>query len=149
MTTIRKFVYATLLALITLNLAPSLARAQEPVRGKFTLPHEVRWQEAVLPAGEYRFSFDPGSTGSILMLSKLSGEREEFMLVVQDTLVQSTEEAKPHEQNRLVLDDTAESSYVSAMQLPEFGMTLKFAAPAHVAEKQVARASSAPPGAAQ
>ncbi len=39
MTNIRKFVYATLLALSTLSFTPALASAQEPARGQFRLPH--------------------------------------------------------------------------------------------------------------
>jgi hypothetical protein len=53
MTLIRKFAYATLLALTALNFAPSLASAQEPARGKFTLTHEVHWGDAKVPAGDY------------------------------------------------------------------------------------------------
>lgn len=38
---IRKFLYATLLALASLNVAPSLASAQEMDYGNFTLKHDV------------------------------------------------------------------------------------------------------------
>ena len=58
MKSIRKFAYAAVLTLSALNFAPSLASAQDE-GGKFTLPHEVLWQNAVVPAGEYRFSLQP------------------------------------------------------------------------------------------
>jgi hypothetical protein len=138
MSSIRKFVYATLLALTTLSFAPALASAQEPARGRFTLPHDVHWQNAVVPAGDYRFEFESDGFG-VLRLNKLSGVRTGFMFLVSDTDV-----AKESDLSRLVLESTPEGSYVSAMQLPEFGMTLRFTVPSHPAEKQVARAVTAP-----
>ena len=54
MKSIRKFVYAAVLILSALNFSPSLASAQDAA-GTFTLTHEVRWQNAMVPAGKYRF----------------------------------------------------------------------------------------------
>jgi len=136
MTTIRKFVYAALLAVTSLNFAPSLASAQERAHGKFTLTHDVRWQNALVPAGEYRFSLDSDGVAGVLMLNKISGARTGFLLMVHDT-----EDAKPSDISRLILEATPEGSYVSAMHLPEFGMTLKFAVPTLAAEK-LARATT-------
>ncbi len=73
MTTIRKFVYAAVLAATAMNFAPSLAAAQEPAHGKFTLKHNVNWSNAVVPAGDYEFSYDPYQSRPLLTLSKLSG----------------------------------------------------------------------------
>jgi hypothetical protein len=133
--TIRKFAYAALLAVTSLNFAPSLASAQENARGTFTLTHDVRWQKALVPAGEYRFSLDSDGPSSMLVLTKLSGARTGFLFMVHDT-----DEIKASSNlNRLVLESTAEGSYVSAMQLPEFGVTLNFAAPPKATEKQMAK----------
>src|SRR5258706_10427552 len=52
MKTIRKFASAAVLTLGGLSLMPSLASA-ESANGKFTLTHEVHWQNAVVPAGTY------------------------------------------------------------------------------------------------
>lgn len=134
MKSIRKFAYATLLALTALNFTPSLASAQEEAHGTFTLAHDVRWQNAVVPAGDYRFSFNSEEFPRILMLSKLSGSRSGFMLLVRDF-----EDAKPSDVSRLVMETTADGSYVSAMQLPESGITLHFDIPAVAAEKRIAR----------
>ncbi len=139
MTTIRKFAFAALLAATTLTLAPSPASAQESARGHFTLTHDVRWGSAKIPAGDYDFAFDPQTTAPILMLSKLNGVRMGFMV-----LVPNTEDAKATGVSRLVLASSAEGSYVTAMELPEFGMILHFTTPAHVEEKQIAKASTAP-----
>ena len=139
MKTIRNYVYAAILAATALNFAPTLASAQEPAHGKFTLTHDVRWGIAKLPAGEYAFSFDPTSGSRMLTLSKLTGARTGYMVLVPDT-----DDSKPSDVSRLVLEATPEGTYVSAMQLPEFGMTLRFTVPLHatIAERQVAKAGT-------
>ena len=137
MKTIRNYVYAALLAVSALNFAPSLASAQEPAHGKFTLTHEVHWGNAKLAAGDYAFSFDPDNGSRMLSLSKLSGARTGYMVLVPDT-----EDTKPSDQSRLILEATPDGSYVSAMQLPEFGMTLHFTVPSHTPERQIAKAAT-------
>ncbi len=134
MTAIRKFAFAALLAVTALNFAPSLASAQEPARGKFTLTHDVAWGIANIPAGDYAFSFDPAGISPVLTLNKLSGTRESFLL-----LVPATDSSKPTDPTELVLKTTAAGSYVSAMYLPDSGLTLHFAAPAHPAGKEMAK----------
>lgn len=131
-----KFLYATLLALSSLTFAPSLASAQQPARGRFTLAHSVYWNGAVVPAGDYRFSLE--STGQeMLRLAKISGSPAWFQFVVHDR-----EDSKPADISRILLDTTAKGSYVSSMQLPEYGMTLNFAAPPFKKEKQIAKAET-------
>src|SRR4029077_10759328 len=142
MTTNRKFVYAALLAVTVVNFAPSLAAAQEPAHGKFTLKHSVNWSNAVVPAGDYEFSYDTYQSKPLLVLSKLSGTRAGFML-----LVSGSEESKPSDTNQLLLEIVADGSYVSTMQLAECGMTLHFNVPSHPL-KQMAKAvpTAAPSG---
>jgi len=138
MTSIRKFAYASLLAFTALNIAPSLASAQEPARGQFTLSHEVHWENAKLPAGDYAFSFDPYNGSRMLIVSKLSGARAGYIL-----LVPSMDDIKQSDLSRLVLEATPDGSYVSALQLPEYGMTLHFNVPSHTPERQIAKAATA------
>jgi hypothetical protein len=142
-TLLRNFAFAALLAAATFNLAPSLASAQEPVHGKFTLTHDVYWGKAKVPAGEYAFSFDRNAVSPVLSLSKLSGTRTGFLM-----LVPATDDPKASDTSRLVLESRAEGSYVSAMQLPEFGMTLRFEVP-HSTEKWIAKAGTGPAGSGQ
>jgi hypothetical protein len=137
MTSIRNFAYATLLAFTALNFAPSPVSAQEPARGKFTLTHDVHFGSTKVSAGEYKFSFDPDATSRMLTLRKLSGTRAGYLLMVP-----STEDAKSSDLNRLILESTPNGSYVSALQLPEFGMTLHFNVPSHVTERQIAKAAT-------
>jgi len=132
------YMYAALLAFTTLNFAPTTVSAQESARGKFTLSHSVHWQNAVVPAGEYEFWFQ--SDGArVLWLNKLSGPRTSFMFLVSDEA-----DSKPADVSRIVLQSTPAASYVSAMQLPEFGMTLRFTVPSSITEKQIAKAGTTP-----
>jgi hypothetical protein len=134
MTTIRKFVHVAILAAAAMNLAPSIAAAEEPAHGKFTLTHEVRWANAVVPAGEYSFSYDPYETTPVLTLSKLSGTRTGFML-----LVPNADPSKGSDSNQIVVETTSDGSYVTALELAECGMTLHFPVPAR-SVKQIAKA---------
>jgi hypothetical protein len=45
-------------ALLATILFAGSANAQSPFKGKFTLQHETRWGQAVLPAGDYILTFD-------------------------------------------------------------------------------------------
>jgi len=143
MTSIRRFAYATLLAFTSLNFAPSLASAQE-ARGKFTLTHDVHFGGVKVSAGEYAFSFDPDTPSRMLRLSKLSGARDGYLLMVP-----SAEDAKSTDLSRLLLEVTPDGSYVSAMQLPDVGMTLRFTVPSHASEKQIAKAATTGAASAQ
>jgi len=134
MTSLRKFAFAALLAVTALNFAPSLASAQEPARGRFTLTHDVRWENVRVPAGEYEFSYDPDSVAPALNLRKINGEHTRFIL-----LVPATERSKASESDRLILETTADGSYVKAMHLPEFGVTLDFYIPRSTG-RQIAKA---------
>jgi len=135
MSTIRKFVYALLVA-TTLNFAPSMAAAEAPAHGKFTLAHGVRWGNALVPAGDYEFSYDPYVKSPILTLTKVNGPRASYML-----LVLSAEDSKAADSNRLVLQTAADGSYVSTMELDECCMTLYFSVPSHPV-KQLANAGT-------
>ena len=46
------------LAVVLVVLSAGAALAADPYRGRFTLPHEVRWGRAVLPPGEYSLVMD-------------------------------------------------------------------------------------------
>jgi hypothetical protein len=128
MRSIRRFVYSVVLALSALTLTPSPASAQE-MQGSFTLSHEVRWQHYVVPAGDYRFEVQPKGPSAILLLRKVSGNSAGFLI-----LANNAESSKPSDLDRLVVVARPSGSYVSSMELPEFGETLLFAVPTESAE---------------
>lgn len=138
MKSIRKFAYAAVLTLSALNFAPSLASAQEQ-GGRFSLPHEVHWQNVVVPAGVYRFTMQAMGPSKMLTVTR-ADKPASFML-----LASVVEEGSGSEDGRLVIQSKDGTRYVSAMDLPEFEVTLHFAAPTHslkeVAEIHTARAT--------
>jgi hypothetical protein len=136
MTTIRKVVYAALLGVSALSVTSIPATAEAPAHGKFTLTHDVRWGNALVPAGDYEFAYDPYVKSPILTLTKVSNPRASYML-----LVLNTADSKSTDSNRLLLQTTADGSYVSAMELVECGMTLYFTAPSHPT-KQMAKVAT-------
>jgi hypothetical protein len=128
MKSIQRFAYAAVLTLSALNFAPSLASAQDTA-GTFTLPHEVHWQKAVVPAGKYRFTIASNGPAEMLTLRKIGGSGAGFMMLVVDT-----EASKPSDASELVMVPRSTGSFVSTMQLSEFGVTLHFAVPAETRE---------------
>jgi len=137
MKSIRKFVYAALLMLGTLNFAPSLASAQDAA-GNFTLTHEVHWQSTIVPAGKYRFSTETRGPSEMLRLRNVSGSGTSFML-----LVPNTETSQPAGLSQIVLITRSSGSYVSTMQLPESGLTLHFSVPSGTREMAQSVSTSA------
>jgi hypothetical protein len=123
MKSIRNFAYAAVLTLSALSFAPRLASAQEAA-GAFTLTHEVHWQSIVVPAGKYHFSIGGNGPEATLTLRKVSGSAAGFMLMVTDI-----DTSQPSDHSRLVVVSRPGGSFVSTMQLPEFGVTLHFAVP--------------------
>ncbi len=134
MKSLRRFVYAAVLTLSALNFAPNLASAQDAA-GTFTLTHEVRWQNAIVPAGKYRFTVGASGPSEMLTLRKLDGSGAGFMLLVTDS-----ENSAPSDPSQLVLVSRPGGSFVSTMRLPEFGLTLHFAVPS--ATPEVAQAAA-------
>ena len=124
MTTIRKFVYTAVLAVTALNIAPSSALAEQPAHGKFTLKHDVLWGTAKVPAGEYEFSYDPNALSPVLTITKVSGTRASYMV-----LIPASAASKVSDENQLLLETRVDGSYVSALRLPQSGVTLYFAVP--------------------
>jgi hypothetical protein len=128
MDSIRRFVYAAVLTLSALNFAPSLASAQDAA-GTFTLTHEVRWQNATVPAGKYHFTFGVSGPSEMLTLRRIDGSGAGFMLLVIES-----ESSRPSDDSRLVVVSRPGGSFVSTMQLPESGLTLHFAVPPETRE---------------
>jgi hypothetical protein len=128
MKAIRKFAYSAVLTLSALSFTPAPASAQDAA-GTFTLSHEVHWQTAVVPAGKYHFTLGSSGPGEMLTLRKLTGDGAGFMFLVMDI-----DDAQPTEPSQLVVVPRSKGSFVSAMQLPEFGVTLHFAVPAETRE---------------
>ncbi len=138
MKTIRKFASAAVLTLGGLSLMPSLASA-ESANGKFTLTHEVHWQNAVVPAGTYRFSLESRGPSGLLTLRTVDGDKGGFMFLVNDVAASQTSGI-----DQLVLVSRAGKSFVRTLELPKFETVLHFAVPTENADKEMALASDTP-----
>ena len=123
MKSLRTFAYTSALALSTLSLAPSMASAQQ-ARGSFKLTHDAHWGNQMVRAGEYRFTLESEGPSEMLVLSKVGGNRSSSMMLVRDTEV-----SKPTDISQLLLVSRPEGRFVSAMHLPQAGITLHFAVP--------------------
>jgi hypothetical protein len=133
----RKFASTAVLTLGALSLTPSLASA-ESANGKFTLTHEVQWQNAVVPAGTYRFSLESRGPSELLTLRSLDGKGS-FMFLVNEVGLSRTSGI-----DQLVLVSRAGKSFVRTLELPKFETVLHFAVPTENADKEMALASDTP-----
>jgi hypothetical protein len=54
-------------------VGPTLGKAQEIIRGEFKLPHEVRWEDSVLPMGEYVYFVDSNHWPALVRVEQKGG----------------------------------------------------------------------------
>ena len=128
LTSTRTFGYAALLGLSMFTIQPTLASAED-AHGKFTLSHEVHWQNVVLRPGEYTFSVKSFGPSEFLVVQGVGTGTDAMMMVNDVDSMKSTDSSK------LVLVSRDGHSFVSTMALPEYDMTLHFAVPSESASK--------------
>jgi hypothetical protein len=131
MRSIRTIAYAAFLMLSAFALQPTLVAAED-ARGNFTLPHEVHLQDQVLPAGNYSFSVKPTGPAELLLLRGV--DKTSFGALV---MVTSVGTPKTGGFNRLVLVSKNGQSYISAIELPEFDVILRFKVPSEDGEGRI------------
>jgi len=137
MRSIRRFSFAVVLTLGALGQYAGLAHAQSTVEGRFNLPYEVRWENTVVPPGDYEFYLRSAGASELLTLQKIGGNSWEFPV-----LARAPEQVRLGDLNQLTFVIRDGKRFVSSMQLPEFGMNLAFIVqdkPAH-SGKQAAQA---------
>jgi hypothetical protein len=127
-----------LLMLGALSATPTPASAQS-AQGSFTLSHEVRWQNAVVPAGTYMFSLESKNPSGLLMLRGIGGTQQGFMILVSDV-----RSSRGSDIDQLVLVSRAGKSFVRTLELPKFETVLQFTVPPESTDKELALASDTP-----
>lgn len=105
------------------------AYAQPTFAGKFTLPYEVHWGQAVLPAGDY--SIRMGSSGPALISAK-DGTMSVF---TQPPIVADSEDGG----RCLTITRQGNERTVRSLNLPDQGKLVIFA-PLNKAEREAAKA---------
>jgi len=123
MKSIRDFAYAAALAATVFCVLPTLAAAED-ARGKFTLTHEVHWQNYVLRPGDYSYSVKSTGGSEYLLLRGRNGSGTDATLVINDI-----DAPKLDDVSQLILVSRNGQSFVSTMDLPGSDMTLHFAVP--------------------
>jgi hypothetical protein len=107
-------------ALAAIFASATPAAAQKAFKGSFTLTHEVRWQNAMLPAGDYTFEMKSISGPSLITLKGPNGSRFIPALVMSE---------KISEQSMLVIETRGSISAVTELRLSSVGRSLRYAAP--------------------
>ena len=98
---------------VGLHAKPASAQVFE---GKFTLPSEVRWGLATLPAGQYSFTMDRANPVGLVRV--YHGPRPVALILPQSF-------CDPNSQRSAMV---VEAGIVRELSLPQIGVTLSFAA---------------------
>jgi hypothetical protein len=96
------------------------ASAQNAYQGSFTLSHQVRWQNATLPAGDYTFELRSLSTPSQMIVHGPNGSSF-IAAIVSDEKVSPT--------SMLIIETRRAGSFVSELRLAQAGRTLRYSVP--------------------
>ena len=116
--------------LLTLVIATcaftAVANAQPSFIGKFTLPHEVRWGQATLPAGDYFIRMDPSGP---VVVTEAKGDRTVF---IKPPIVGDSEQGGRY----LTITNQGNERTVRSLNLPEIGKSVIFA-PLSKGEREV------------
>jgi hypothetical protein len=96
----------------------AVANAQPSFVGKFTLPYEVHWDSAVLPAGEYSIRMDSAAGPAVIRWA--SGSREVY---TRFRIIADSEKGGAY----LTLTTQGNERRVRSVNLPELGESVIFA----------------------
>jgi hypothetical protein len=96
------------------------ASAQAASQGSFTLTHEVQWQNAKLPAGDYTFEIRSMSLPTTLTVKGPNGSMFVTAIVVDE---------KPGTQSMLIVENRGSVSAISELRLAHLGKSLRYATP--------------------
>ena len=106
------------------------ASAQAPVKGSFTLSHEVRWQNATLPAGDYTFEMKSLAAPSIIIVKGPNGYQFISALVANENA---------GEQNMLIVENRGRGSTIRELRLAAIGRSLCYSVPKAPKDVEIAR----------
>jgi hypothetical protein len=132
---------ATVLAagLLATALISGPAKAQGNLQGKFTLPQETRWGQAVLPAGDYQLTFSRDATGKGVVIRDAKSGR-----IVAFESIQVREDSAGGE-SALVIGNRGTQRVVYSLQLADLGESFVYERAAHRREAEEARQTQTVP----
>src|ERR1700740_31562 len=97
------------------------AAAQNKIQGRFTLSHEIRWQNANLPAGDYTFVMESSSRTSPMVVTGPNGSVFQLPSVISQT--------KAGNRSALILERRGGMYVVSEMDLAQVGLKIQYRVP--------------------
>jgi hypothetical protein len=106
-----------ILTIFVACLSAGLASAQD-YSGKFTLPFEVQWGSATLPAGEYSFRID---TAAAPYVAKIYGKDSGVLI-----LAKTFSNASAPERSELIIGRSEGKRTVHALCLRELGVVFSY-----------------------
>jgi hypothetical protein len=115
--------FANKFLLAVLTLATCLPAAAQEKAGTFTLPYTTRWNNVVIPAGDYSISIY-SENHEISMLRPASGKQSAVFLVPM-----AHEYSASCANSRLLMSKVGEEWSVRSVCFADTGLTLYFAAP--------------------
>ncbi|MGO8792637.1 MAG: hypothetical protein ACLQVL_35340 [Terriglobia bacterium] len=124
-----KSIRLSLLSLVFVALAgavaPREAKADEVEIGKFTLPAEIHWAGAVLPAGTYSIAADSLDSSTMVYVSRESDPTARYFVpaLTKRTIRTSSEKI------RLLLDQSNGEVYVKELEVGSEGIAYLFSEP--------------------
>lgn len=104
--------------------------AQTAYQGSFTLPHEVRWQNIILPAGAYTFKMKSVAAPSLLIIKGKTGSYFITAVVADDQVSQDS---------ALILESRGGRSAVRAFRMAGLNRTLRYRVPKAPEDAEVAQ----------
>jgi hypothetical protein len=104
--------------------ATAIPAQAQSATGKFTLTHEARWGNVLLPPGVYSFALQSPSLPAAIMVGRAGSVQVAIVLPA------SVSAEKLGAGSTLVLNRTeAGESFVSALYLGDLGLSLHYSAP--------------------
>ena len=126
MKSIRSFllVKSLLFGLLAAGLSPRLATAQASVEGKFTLPFEARWGNALLQPGDYSFSIQSTDLPARVVI-----RREPRGGQIAMVLARGWDSSSSSDQSALTVAHRGGKVSISSLYLGKLGLTFYYSIP--------------------
>ncbi len=116
------------LAAVCVSAIP--ASAQLVCKGSFTLSHEVRWQNATLPAGDYTFVMQSLASPSRITLKGPNGYQ--FITALVESKTDSN-------RSMLIVENRGGRSIIAELRLSAIGRSFRYAVPKAPKNAEVAQ----------
>jgi hypothetical protein len=105
------------------------ASAQSALKGSFTLSHQVRWQNATLPAGNYTFEMKSLADPTLI----LRGPHGSQFIPALVADVKSTD------MSMLIVENRGNESFVRELRVAPIGRSLRYSVPKAAKDVELAQ----------